>query len=50
MYIIVVEGNIAVEKIDLDAKDAVGIWEKDSVIISAKTNAMVLLLEIPMEF
>ena len=50
MYIIIVEGNISVENIDLDAKDAVGIWEKDSVIISAKSNALVLLLEVPMEF
>ena len=50
MYIIVVEGNISVENIDLDTKDAVGIWEKDSLVISTKNSALVLLLEVPMEF
>ena len=50
MYIIPINGSLAVEDITLDEKDALGIWEKDTINISAKTNATVLLLEVPMEF
>lgn len=47
-YIFVIEGHIEAANQDLKDRDALGVYEIDSVAISAKTNAKVLVIEVPM--
>ena len=47
-YIFVIEGHIEAVNQDLKDRDALGVYEIDSVAISAKTNAKVLVIEVPM--
>ncbi len=48
VYIFVLEGNLKVESEDLTRRDALGIWETDSIEIKAEAHTKVLLMEIPM--
>lgn len=48
VYIFLLEGNVLVNDIELSRRDAVGIWEADSVEILPATNAEILIIEIPM--
>ena len=48
VYIFVLEGNLKVETEDLTRRDALGIWETDSIEVKAEAHTKVLLMEIPM--
>jgi quercetin 2,3-dioxygenase len=48
VYAFVIEGEISVGEIDLGRRDGLGISETDKFNVNAKTNADVLLIEIPM--
>jgi redox-sensitive bicupin YhaK (pirin superfamily) len=48
LYAFVVDGEIKIADADLEKRDAIGISDTDSVSISAKSDAEVLLMEIPM--
>ncbi|TXK75679.1 pirin family protein [Mesonia sp. K4-1] len=48
VYIFVLEGNLKVETEDLRRRDALGIWETDSIEVKAEAHTKVLLMEIPM--
>ncbi|PZW41551.1 hypothetical protein LX95_01232 [Mesonia algae] len=48
VYIFVLEGNLKVETEELTRRDALGIWDTDSVEVKAKAHTKVLLMEIPM--
>lgn len=48
VYIFVLEGNLKVETEDLTRRDALGIWETDSLEVKAEAHTKVLLMEIPM--
>jgi len=47
-YVFVLEGNIEAANLDLKDRDAVGVYETDSIAVSAKTDAKVLVIEVPM--
>lgn len=48
VYVFVLEGNIAAANQDLKDRDAIGVYEVDTVAVSAKTDAKVLVIEVPM--
>ncbi len=47
-YVFVMDGSIVVENETLNKRDAIGIWDTDSVTITAERNSRVLLIEVPM--
>lgn len=49
IYIFIIDGNIEVGGHDLNRRDGLGLWEIDKINVKAKSNAEVLLMEIPME-
>lgn len=48
VYIFLLEGSIAVADQQLNERDALGIYETDKIIVLAKTDAKVLVIEVPM--
>lgn len=48
VYVFVLEGNIEAANQDLKDRDAIGVYEVDKVAVSAKTDAKVLVIEVPM--
>ncbi len=48
-YIMNIEGEIEVNGEKLERRDAIGIWETNEIQIKANSNAMFLVMEIPME-
>lgn len=49
LYVMVIEGEVSIGDQLLGRRDAMGIWETDSVKIEANSEAQVLLIEVPME-
>ncbi|KAA3622005.1 MAG: pirin family protein [Flavobacterium sp.] len=47
-YIFVIDGTIVVDNETLNKRDAIGIWDTDSVSITAEKDSRVLLIEVPM--
>jgi len=47
-YILAIEGSVNVEGEELNDRDAIGIWDTDSIGINASENSKVLLIEVPM--
>jgi len=47
-YIFLLEGSLALDGIQLERRDGIGIWDTSSVIIKALKPSEVLLMEIPM--
>lgn len=50
LYIFVLKGDVKVNEQLLATRDGFGIWDTDSVIITAETDAEILLMEVPMSF
>lgn len=48
VYGFVLEGEIEVDGETLERRDAIGIWDTDSLNIKAKAGAKVLLIDVPM--
>ncbi len=48
VYVFVVEGEVTINGNKLNRRDALGVWETDSILIDADTNAELLLIEVPM--
>lgn len=48
VYAFVISGNVTIGGEKLDARDAVGIWEAESIDILAESDAEVLLMDVPM--
>lgn len=48
VYIFVIEGNITVDSQKLATRDGYGVWDSESVYISADSEAKVLLMDVPM--
>lgn len=48
VYIFVIRGSVQVGEQILEARDGFGVWDTESVDITTKTNAEVLILEVPM--
>lgn len=49
VYAFVINGNISIGGQVLDNRDALGIWDTDTISIQANNNAEVLFIEVPME-
>ena len=50
VYVFVLEGDVTVGEQALNKRDGYGVWDTDSISISADSDARVLLMEVPMEF
>jgi redox-sensitive bicupin YhaK (pirin superfamily) len=48
LYIMTIFGNVLVNDNQLQTRDAAGITETDSVLVTAKENSGLLLIEVPM--
>ena len=48
VYLIVIEGEVEVDNQALSRRDAIGIWETDNLTIKTKTDAELLLVQVPM--
>ncbi len=48
IYIFVISGTIIVDNETLNSRDALGVWDSDSVVIKAEKDSRVLLIEVPM--
>ncbi|MBT8263602.1 MAG: pirin family protein [Bacteroidia bacterium] len=48
VYIFVIDGTIVADNETLNKRDAIGIWDTDTVTITAGKESRVLLIEIPM--
>jgi redox-sensitive bicupin YhaK (pirin superfamily) len=44
-----IEGDASVSDQPLSKRDALGLWETESLSITAKKNSRILLLEVPMQ-
>lgn len=49
VYVFVLKGEVTLEDQKLNARDGLGIWETDTVSISAVTDTEILLMDVPME-
>lgn len=47
-YIFVIDGTIVVDNETLNKRDAIGVWDTNSVSITAEKDSRVLLIEVPM--
>ncbi len=50
VYIFVLEGNVKVNGQELEARDGFGIWDIESLKISATSDTEILLMEVPMDY
>lgn len=48
VYIFNISGDLTVNNVELNTRDGFGIWDVDSIILSAKTNTEFLIMEVPM--
>lgn len=48
VFILNVDGAVHIDGIELNTRDALGVWDTNSVAIEAKTESDVLFLEVPM--
>ena len=49
-YVVVINGSINIGAINLQKRDAVGVWETDSFEIIAEADAEIIVIEVPMIF
>jgi quercetin 2,3-dioxygenase len=49
VYLLVVEGEVVVDGQNMEARDALGIWDCTSINIQVTSKAKILLLEVPMQ-
>jgi len=50
VYFMLVEGQIQVGDQNLEKRDAIGVWDTNSIEITASQHSRVLAIEVPMEF
>lgn len=49
VYVFVISGNIIVDETLLETRDAIGIWNAESISIKPESDAEFLIMDIPME-
>ena len=49
VYAFVIGGQVTINGEQLDARDGLGIWETDTINITANNNAEILLIDVPMK-
>ena len=50
VYVFVIEGSFNVEGENLKKRDAIGIWDIETITFTAQSESKVLLVEVPMRF
>jgi hypothetical protein len=50
VYIFVIEGSLNVEGESLKKRDAIGIWDTETIRFTVQPQSKVLLVEVPMKF
>ena len=50
VYVLLIEGEANIEGNKLSKRDAIGIWDTDTLNIKASKGAYILLMEVPMRF
>ena len=50
VYVFVIEGSFNVEGENLKKRDAIGIWDTETINFTAQSQSKVLLVEVPMRF
>jgi len=50
VYILNINGNFEIANQVLETRDAIGVWETESIDIKANKTGRLLLIEVPMEF
>lgn len=50
VYIFLIEGNLFANEQKMEKRDGLGIWDTNEIIFRTKSQAKVLLIEVPMEF
>ena len=50
VYIFVIEGGAFVDSQNLQKRDALGVWETESIEIKTEKDSKILLIEVPMKF
>jgi len=48
VYAFVINGNITIEEVELQTRDALGIWNTNSLILKTLKDTTILLMEVPM--
>ena len=48
VYIFVLEGDVNIEDVQLNKRDAIGVYDTGSLIIDTNTEAQLLIIEVPM--
>ncbi len=48
VYIFTAEGKVTVANHHLERRDAIGVWDSDTVTLTAKENSDVIIIEVPM--
>jgi redox-sensitive bicupin YhaK (pirin superfamily) len=49
VYVFVLSGNVTVNNEALETRDGLGIWDTDTLQITASTDAEILLIDVPMQ-
>ncbi|MHA7944428.1 pirin family protein [Formosa sp. 3Alg 14/1] len=49
-YVLVIHGTIEIENIELETRDAIGVSETETFKITSKSQASILIIEVPMRF
>jgi len=49
VYVFVIEGNVSIENQDLQKRDGLGVYETNSINLEVKSDAHILIMEIPMD-
>lgn len=49
VYAFIIGGQVTINGEQLDARDGLGIWETDTINITANSNAEILLIDVPMK-
>ena len=49
-YIMVIDGDVEIDGQELTSRDAIGVWNTDTVEINTTNSAEILLIEVPMIF
>lgn len=50
VYVMLIDGLLEIEKQEMKDRDAIGIWETESVNIFSQEESQILLIEVPMKF
>ena len=49
VYLFVIDGEVSVDDISLEKRDAIGIWNTSAFTINFNNRSKVLLIEVPMD-